>query len=342
MLSFDTADKLATVGLSVSSILFYIFYNRYKHHQLSADQVKAAVDVELGSDLKRRLQGCEDHKIAYAKIEGVVTSLGRTLFSQYDSTKEGVLVNATLEELKSRRVNGFWSDVRKVLRSIYECVPFALTTDYEVGSEIYITDVADADFLMDDLSVTYDRYQPNNASLLQVGLDRVLGDISKGLHEKERMLLVGTHLVGFGEVFMENGKVKFGPGQGTKYILTKLSKNEVIKSLKSQSTIFKVLMVIWGCFSSGFLIYLIWKHTKKYTEERRNRQIFEEARLGLTNAERSGENSECVICLENPRDIVILNCGHVAICSSCAQMLPTQLCPVCRNHIEKFVPLYQS
>jgi len=50
----------------------------------------------------------------------------------------------------------------------------------------------------------------------------------------------------------------------------------------------------------------------------------------------SGEGDECVICLTNPKEVVILHCRHVCLCHSCATTSSTSWsyqCPVCRGRV---------
>jgi len=41
----------------------------------------------------------------------------------------------------------------------------------------------------------------------------------------------------------------------------------------------------------------------------------------------------CTVCFDNPINVCLLPCGHVAICSSCANRLRPPNCPICRTHI---------
>ena len=38
----------------------------------------------------------------------------------------------------------------------------------------------------------------------------------------------------------------------------------------------------------------------------------------------------CVACLDRPRSVVVVPCGHLCLCPECAARLPTQHCPICR------------
>lgn len=53
----------------------------------------------------------------------------------------------------------------------------------------------------------------------------------------------------------------------------------------------------------------------------------------------SGEGVECVICMDNPYDVVIVPCGHYCICEECSVRLAASRmnCPICRGRIEAAV-----
>ncbi|KAE9555341.1 hypothetical protein FO519_001423 [Halicephalobus sp. NKZ332] len=59
---------------------------------------------------------------------------------------------------------------------------------------------------------------------------------------------------------------------------------------------------------------------------------------GIENKEKSSRtiddnSAECIICMGNPRDTVILPCRHLCICCGCAEALRFKLqnCPICRS-----------
>merc|ERR1712129_491999 len=56
------------------------------------------------------------------------------------------------------------------------------------------------------------------------------------------------------------------------------------------------------------------------------------------------EGGDCVICLSKPRDVAILHCRHVCLCSSCAKITSSTWsfqCPVCRGRVAATVSLDQ-
>merc|ERR1711964_715561 len=47
----------------------------------------------------------------------------------------------------------------------------------------------------------------------------------------------------------------------------------------------------------------------------------------------------CVVCIDNPKDTVVLPCRHMCMCSECAQAVRNQRgkCPMCRTDIERLM-----
>jgi len=54
------------------------------------------------------------------------------------------------------------------------------------------------------------------------------------------------------------------------------------------------------------------------------------------------DGGDCVICLSKPRDVAILHCRHVCLCSACAKITSSTWsfqCPVCRGRVAAMVGL---
>ena len=57
---------------------------------------------------------------------------------------------------------------------------------------------------------------------------------------------------------------------------------------------------------------------------------------GMSGKE-EGNDNVCLVCLDNPKNIVLKPCSHMCICHVCAEpMLRTgQKCPICRSDIKE-------
>ena len=47
----------------------------------------------------------------------------------------------------------------------------------------------------------------------------------------------------------------------------------------------------------------------------------------------SSDSEECVVCLENKKNVIFSPCGHYYCCDECYNNLPTKKCPICRTQI---------
>merc|ERR1719506_2830789 len=60
------------------------------------------------------------------------------------------------------------------------------------------------------------------------------------------------------------------------------------------------------------------------------------------SVDRSLELAECVVCLENPADTVILWCGHLCLCKDCASVRNSSwswMCAICRSAVKGTVQI---
>lgn len=48
---------------------------------------------------------------------------------------------------------------------------------------------------------------------------------------------------------------------------------------------------------------------------------------------------ECLVCMDNKHDVVIVPCGHFCVCKSCAENIlkTTKKCPICRGTMSLIV-----
>ena len=51
------------------------------------------------------------------------------------------------------------------------------------------------------------------------------------------------------------------------------------------------------------------------------------------------EETQCVVCMDAPKNRVVLPCMHMCVCEACAQLLRDR-CPVCRGPIERIAQLF--
>jgi hypothetical protein len=66
-----------------------------------------------------------------------------------------------------------------------------------------------------------------------------------------------------------------------------------------------------------------------------------QAQLGVPPAAPNpdAEETQCVVCMDAPKNRVVLPCMHMCVCEACAQLLRDR-CPVCRGPIERIAQLF--
>lgn len=65
----------------------------------------------------------------------------------------------------------------------------------------------------------------------------------------------------------------------------------------------------------------------------------DENTMGQRKANRAKDSDEnlpdgvrCIVCMVNPREIILLPCNHVCLCEDCAEKI-NKMCPVCNTRI---------
>ena len=66
-------------------------------------------------------------------------------------------------------------------------------------------------------------------------------------------------------------------------------------------------------------------------EEREEESEEEREEEQVINTDKSFKSDECVICLTNPPNVFLCNCGHLCLCEECDKVNSLEKCPVCKT-----------
>ena len=90
-----------------------------------------------------------------------------------------------------------------------------------------------------------------------------------------------------------------------------------------------------GLFIGGMIL-------RRYIKDKEEQRLANELRKSLEESRKERrqrvrdkdlrEDQICVVCRTNPREIILLPCGHVCLCEDCSMDISTD-CPLCRNRI---------
>lgn len=141
------------------------------------------------------------------------------------------------------------------------------------------------------------------------------------------------------------------------YVITTQSRETLVNQLSETTSLLKIGLVIFsmsGLALSAYCVYKSYNRIKHWLRLKKINQEIEKARRERIEQERrqrreqtngtvndpSSSNINCVICLTNPRELVLFDCGHVCLCMDCLGQLPTHNCPICRQTFRDFAPCY--
>jgi len=322
--------------------------------------------------------------LPYAVVRGEVTPLGRTLSPIYGEAKgleSGVIQKVVFTEHKRNMSRtGLWVDSQRVIHQFSNDVPFSLTNSQVEQLQYYFLmswnpfiqdsvfslsrphiDVIDwKDASRIDLETVYDHFEPANGGIGSHLWGWILGDVLKGTQKTESMLTKGTSLTGVGELVSGPDGVRLQPpSDGRQYYLVKNSLSSLVKEVESGKTVLKVFLCLLTGLGVGVASWAAWKLVRKLREEKAARANLErleniveerEARRVETGARVTREEEsvpealQCVVCLGAEREVILLDCGHVCVCATCAQQLlrANHACPVCRAPIRMVMPAFVS
>lgn len=79
----------------------------------------------------------------------------------------------------------------------------------------------------------------------------------------------------------------------------------------------------------------------KVEDKMRRRELERIDRLIAVQDSKVDDNDKCVVCLEAPRTVIVVNCGHFCLCTCCAAALPNpRRCPICRSRVKNFMAVF--
>lgn len=83
------------------------------------------------------------------------------------------------------------------------------------------------------------------------------------------------------------------------------------------------------------------ERARKLNEEtnRRQQDATQKRRRRNARDRELTELQQCLVCCQNPREIILLPCGHVCLCLDCSERI-NDLCPVCRAEIQTKATAY--
>ncbi|XP_061861801.1 mitochondrial ubiquitin ligase activator of nfkb 1-A-like [Colius striatus] len=340
-----TPAELLCLGSSLAfSGLFYYLYRRKAR---AAAHIQEAPKLQVDDDLPALVSAADGGCLPYVALEallhrslGIVLPAKAALTSHYHEGLQGVIQRLLLKEhrLIWNSLARSWSESERVLSEQVYSVPFVLAPAGGVAAaRVSVESPLQAARL--PLETVYERFQQPAHGFGDLLGHYLSGEKPKGILETEEMLRVGAGLTGIGELALHpDGSLHLQPpAHGAEYLLCQGDWQEELAELEAVGRLWRGAAVL--CAVAGLALLLHVLH-RACCQARAPGDKEETA----SSEEPEAEEPEgcCVICLTRPRECVLLGCGHICCCFSCFQALPTRLCPICRGHIDRVVPLYQA
>lgn len=225
-------------------------------------------------------------------------------------------------------------------------MPFSLEQRH---ISIEVIDPLAADIL--DMDVISDQFQPTVPSVM----DHVWGFFSgvrqRGVQTTERMLRQGAIITGIGELAASSdGQVRLQPpSNGGAFYLTNMQITSLVRRLEERRRNYRLASALFGAAGLLLVGLLLRRYIKDRNRRRQEKSLHEELEQSRKDRRRRMRDSNeqlteqqlCVVCRQNPREIILLPCGHVCLCEDCADGIHS-CCPVCRCEIERKSAAYIS
>ncbi|KRT83128.1 hypothetical protein AMK59_4273 [Oryctes borbonicus] len=333
-----------SIALAIDLAIFGACFNEYRKSKRAISMIQGAPYLEIDKNLKEILQTHPEKKLSYVSIRGNIKPVGNPIISANNPKITGVVQSLSIKEhVIQRSTTGFWSDQERTIQEVQNIMPFVLKSN---SFEVEVLDPLAADVL--DMDVISDHFNPNIPSVMDHIWGFFAGIKQKGVQTTERMLRTGTLVTGIGEIIISSDgqSIKLQPpSNGAPYYLTNMQTSSLIRKLDDNKKTYRLFCILFGTIGlviGGLMIRRYWIDRQKRIEDERRKEQLEVNRRDRRSRVRDEdlpENQICVVCKVNPREIILLPCGHVCLCEDCCSDI-LNLCPVCRTFIEKRAAAY--
>lgn len=321
--------------LSFDSVLFAFTYSQYSFYANTLRRIKEGEEQGINPDPENPNFKTDGSVIVKGSVAALTSDLVHSFHSPHT---RGVVQKITVTEHNvTKNATGFWSDCKHLIQEVTNTVPFVLKSGKYV---VEVSDVRESYIL--DLDTVAAKFEPTKMSAIDYLLSFFNGVRQRGIETTEEMLKEGTILTGIGELTTINDmKVLGPPSDGSAYILTVTPISSLVRRIKDEQSTMRWLLFLFGTvgvmllgliLKRGYKFYIL-KMTEKETRRRLEETRRERRSAARNPDEELPETQRCVVCRHNPREIIILPCGHLCLCEDCSSNI-SNLCPICRGKID--------
>jgi hypothetical protein len=74
--------------------------------------------------------------------------------------------------------------------------------------------------------------------------------------------------------------------------------------------------------------------TAQTAELSKTRRLLEQRGKNKEKLEEATDQTNCIVCMERPRTVLLLPCSHLVACQECWKKMEQWRCSVCRSEVE--------
>ncbi|XP_068135445.1 mitochondrial ubiquitin ligase activator of nfkb 1-A-like isoform X2 [Hyperolius riggenbachi] len=317
--------------------------SRWISVSIAGQVYEAASRLQMSADLQALME--ETREIHYVALEGRVEAVGKPLCSQNYPDLQAVIQKQQMIEhsLLWNSLTKSWNEYERVVHESVKEIPFRLRPLEDDECSVLVCHPLLASGLT--LQTVHERFQAASLGLGELIGHYLSGEKPTGLLEIEEILPVGSTITGLGKLTLNSdGEITLVPPQdGSTYFLSLAGYEDVLHGQQSIAYFWRGAAFLFGALGTAVVCIALYRAYQRYKEKHRQEDHFDQQHIVTPMSDDESVDSErlCVICISKTRECVILPCGHVCCCFQCYQALPNQICPICRCHIERVVPLYQ-
>ena len=363
LLDEQTVLQASALALSASMTTIFRFVQRVYEHR--ADAVVNVPVHAIDEEFLLKLRDEPNKSMPYVALNGVVGVLEKPLKSHLKTGTEGVASLRTTSEVREKYMNFTWQNEDIIVQSMLEYVPFYITALPDTAApaalfgknaaespRVVVENPIESDWFDETLEVIHEEFTPKDMNtFFESVLSLTNGERLCGYNETEKMLKVGAKLLTIGEVVLEDGVVKVRAPVKTifDFVVSRKTKSEIVSHMRRSSVVWRICSIMTCGVTVVAGYYFVRRLRMRYVElsAKRRRQLDMDAirqsrrELRDQDDDERTERSLCVVCLTNPREAVLLDCGHVCLCADCLQQLNQPIsCPVCRERVVRCLPLF--
>ena len=252
--------------------------------------MKDSREIDLSYGLTNE-NGIPTKNIEYAMFSGIVIPDKVSLFSDYNKDISGVIWTIKKVEHYSEWKNEKWEDHTRTIHSEKKDVPFKIVTNSQSQTPftIKINNPMNANYLFENLQLTYEKYDKKNESITQALLDLVFtptqnDEIIRGTTTTEHMLKTNTPVIAFGKL-KKIDKYLEPDGSSAKefyelsepedkeysFIITSLSRSQLIDNIKFTTRFTRFFLLLFATI--GIVVGVRFIYTSRAANIARSNQI---------------------------------------------------------------------